>query len=99
MAAKKKGGLGKGLGKGLDSLIPVNDMVSETSTEKVVEVVEVEKIVESALTKAKGNAKALAPSKELDLLTVTDSKGNEKVRQCAENVTRVLLNDPKWLST
>ena len=36
----KKGGLGKGLGKGLDSLIPVNDMVSETSAEKVVEVVE-----------------------------------------------------------
>ena len=56
---------------------------------------EVEKIVESALTKAKGNAKALAPSKELDLLMVTDAKGNEKVRQCAENVTRVILNDPK----
>ena len=33
MATKKKGGLGKGLGKGLDSLIPVNDMVSETSAE------------------------------------------------------------------
>ena len=56
---------------------------------------EVEKIVESALTKAKGIAKALAPSKELDLLMVTDAKGNEKVRQCAENVTRVILNDSK----
>ena len=56
---------------------------------------EVEKIVDSALTKVKGNARALAPANDLDLLTVTDSRGHEKVRQCAENVARVILNDPK----
>ena len=54
---------------------------------------EVEKIVESALRYEKGMTinKPLAP---VQLLTVTDAKGNEKVRQCAENVARVLLNDP-----
>ena len=31
----------------------------------------------------------------MDLLYVTDSKGNEKIRQCAENVARVILNDPR----
>ena len=55
---------------------------------------EVDKIVESALKHDKGVA-IRAPSGSVSLLTVTDSKGNEKVRQCAENVARVILNDPK----
>ena len=55
---------------------------------------EVTKIVESALKYDKG-ASIRSPSDEVQLLTVTDSKGNEKVRQCAENVARVILNDAK----
>lgn len=56
---------------------------------------EVERIVDSALKHDKGT-KAYPPAAVgLDLLTVTDSKGREKVRQCAENVARVILNDPK----
>ncbi len=43
-ASKKKGGKALGLGKGLDSLIPVIDMGEETVEEKVVEKI-VEKIV------------------------------------------------------
>ena len=55
---------------------------------------EVRKIVESALKYDKG-VTINKPSNPVQLLTVMDSKGNEKVRQCAENVARVLLNDPK----
>ena len=54
---------------------------------------EVEKIVESALRHDKGVV-INKPTNPVQLLTVTDSKGNEKVRQCAENVARVILNDP-----
>ena len=55
---------------------------------------EVAKIVESALRYDKG-VTINKPTNPVQLLTVTDSKGNEKVRQCAENVARVILNDPK----
>lgn len=54
---------------------------------------EVEKIVASALRYDKGVV-INKPQSPVQLLTVTDSKGNEKVRQCAENVARVILNDP-----
>ena len=54
---------------------------------------EVGKIVESALHHDKGNKAIPSSAVSLDLLTVTDSKGNEKVRQCAENVARVILGD------
>lgn len=53
---------------------------------------EVDKIVESALKHDKGFSAPVVAS--VSLLTVTDAKGNEKVRQCAENVARVILNDP-----
>ena len=51
MATKKKAGLGKGLGKGLDSLIPVNEVVEVSAAEPIVEVVEVEKVVEKIVEK------------------------------------------------
>ena len=54
---------------------------------------EVDKIVESALKHDKGFSSPVVAS--VSLLTVTDAKGNEKVRQCAENVARVILNDPE----
>ena len=54
---------------------------------------EVDKIVESALKHDKGYSAPVVAS--VSLLTVTDAKGNEKVRQCAENVARVILNDPE----
>lgn len=54
---------------------------------------EVEKIVGSALRYDKGIV-INKPSAPVQLLTVTDSKGNEKVRQCGENFARVILNDP-----
>ena len=54
---------------------------------------ELDKIIESALKHNKGTQ--LQPiTAEVDLLTVTDKSGNTKVRQCAENVARVILNDP-----
>ena len=55
---------------------------------------EVEKIVDSALKHDKGR-KLPVEVHSMDLLYVTDSKGNEKIRQCAENVARVILNDPR----
>lgn len=55
---------------------------------------EVGKIVESALHHDKGTKAYPSAAVSLELLTVTDAKGNEKVRQCAENVARVILNDP-----
>lgn len=56
---------------------------------------EVKKIVESALKHDKGTIKNYQPLPEIDLLFITDSKGNRKIRQCAENVVRVILNDSK----
>lgn len=53
---------------------------------------EVKKIVESALKHNKGQV-VRRPTPDVQLLTVMDSKGNEKIRQCAENVARVILND------
>ena len=54
---------------------------------------ELNKIVESALRHDKGT-QLQSSSNPVQLLTVTDSKGNTKIRQCAENVARVILNDP-----
>ena len=54
---------------------------------------ELDKVIESALKHDKGT-KLQTAAEQLDLLTVTDKNGNTKVRQCAENVARVLLNDP-----
>ena len=54
---------------------------------------ELDKIIESALKHDKGTQ--LQPAvPAVDLLTVTDKNGNTKIRQCAENVARVILNDP-----
>ena len=55
---------------------------------------EVTKIVESALKHDKGTLAVPSAAVELDLLKTTDSKGNEKIRQCGENVARVILGDP-----
>ena len=55
---------------------------------------EVGKIVESALKHDKGTIAVPAAAVELDLLKTQDSKGNEKIRQCGENVARVILGDP-----
>lgn len=55
---------------------------------------EVQKIVESALKHDKGTLAVPSAAVELDLLKTTDSKGNEKIRQCGENVARVILGDP-----
>ena len=55
---------------------------------------EVAKIVESALKHDKGTISVPSAAVELDLLKTTDSKGNEKIRQCGENVARVILGDP-----
>ena len=54
---------------------------------------ELTKIVESALKHEKGTQLSVDTA-GLDLLMVTTKQGT-KVRQCAENVARVLLNDPK----
>ena len=55
---------------------------------------ELDKIVESALRHEKGTQ--LKPiDSDLDLLTITDKNGNTKIRQCAENVARVILGDSK----
>lgn len=55
---------------------------------------EVRKAVESALKFEKGVTKTQHEAKELELLMVTDAKGNEKIRQCGENVARIMLGDP-----
>lgn len=53
---------------------------------------ELDKILESALKHEKGT-QLQAAAAELNLLMVP-TKDGQKVRQCAENVARVLLNDP-----
>lgn len=55
---------------------------------------ELDKIIESALKHDKGTQLQSA-ARDLDLLTITDKNGNTKIRQCAENVARVILGDPK----
>lgn len=57
---------------------------------------EVEKIVESALKHDKGHSAVPAAAEEfgLDLIYVTNKNGDTKIRQCAENVKRILLGDP-----
>ena len=55
---------------------------------------EVVRTVNSALRFEKGITKSQREAKALDLIMTTDSKGNEKIRQCGENVARVILNDP-----
>ena len=54
---------------------------------------ELDKIVDSALRHEKGTPNQLQTS-SVELLTITDKNGNTKIRQCAENVARVILNDP-----
>ena len=54
---------------------------------------ELSKIIESALKHEKGTQLSVNTA-GLDLLMVTTKQGT-KVRQCAENVARVILNDPK----
>ena len=55
---------------------------------------EVVKLVESALKHEKGVVKINRDTDSVELLYVTDKGGKTKVRQCAENVARVLLGDP-----
>jgi predicted P-loop ATPase len=82
----------KGLGDG--SILAACLSENESKCNPPLDSDEVEKIVSSALHHDKGTKAYPAAAVHLDLLTVTDSKGNEKVRQCAENVARVILNDP-----
>jgi predicted P-loop ATPase len=82
----------KGLGDG--SILAACLSENESKCNPPLDSDEVEKIVGSALHHDKGTKAYPAAAVHLDLLTVTDSKGNEKVRQCAENVARVILNDP-----
>ena len=55
---------------------------------------EVRKIVESALRHDKGLSAPVVANTDIDLIYDTDKDGNPKIRQCAENVARVILNDP-----
>lgn len=55
---------------------------------------EVKKIVESALKHDKGLSVPVVAHTDIDLIYDTDKDGNPKIRQCAENVARVILNDP-----
>ena len=55
---------------------------------------EVEKIVDSALRHDKGISAPVVAHTDIDLIYDTDKDGNPKIRQCAENVARVILNDP-----
>lgn len=82
-------------GKGLpDEVITATCQLSnESMCNPPLDTDEVDKIVESALKHDKGH-KLPAEVHGMDLLYVTDSKGNEKIRQCAENVARVILSDP-----
>jgi len=82
----------KGLGDG--SILAACLSENESKCNPPLDSDEVEKIVGSALHHDKGTKAYPAAAVRLDLLTVTDAKGNEKVRQCAENVARVILNDP-----
>ena len=55
---------------------------------------EVDKIVDSALRHATGLSVPVVANTSIDLIYDTDKDGNPKIRQCAENVARVILNDP-----
>ena len=55
---------------------------------------EVRKAVESALKYAKGSLAVKEKYNGLDLIYTTGKDGKDKIRQCTENMTRVLLNDP-----
>ena len=82
-------------GKGLpdDVVLTTCQLSNKSMCNPPLDADEVDKIVESALKHDKGH-KLPAEIRSMDLLYVTDSKGNEKIRQCAENVARVILNDP-----
>jgi predicted P-loop ATPase len=54
---------------------------------------ELDKIIESALKHDKGT-QLQALANELDLIMVPTKDGGQKIRQCAENVARVILGDP-----
>lgn len=55
---------------------------------------ELDKIIQSALRHDKGTSTPVVASTNIDLIYDTDKDGNPKIRQCAENVARVILNDP-----
>lgn len=55
---------------------------------------EIEKIVESARKYTKGQLEAKEKYNGLDLIYVTDKRGNTSVRQCSENMYRVIQQDP-----
>lgn len=55
---------------------------------------EVVKIVESALKHDKGISAPVVAQTDVDLIYGRDKDGNPKIVQCAENVARVILNDP-----
>lgn len=54
---------------------------------------ELDKIIDSALKHDKGT-QLQALANELDLIMVPTKDGGQKIRQCAENVARVILGDP-----
>lgn len=82
----------RGLGDG--SILAACQAENATKCNPPLSEVEVEKIVESALKHDKGTKTYPSNAVELDLLTVPTKGGGEKVRQCGENVARVILGDP-----
>lgn len=82
----------RGLGDG--SILAACQAENATKCDPPLSEVEVEKIVESALKHDKGLSVPVVAKTDINLIYDTDKDGNPKIRQCAENVARVILNDP-----
>ena len=82
----------KGLADG--SILAACLSENETKCNPPLDSAEVEKIVLSALKHDKGISAPVVANTGIDLIYDTDKDGNPKIRQCAENVARVILNDP-----
>lgn len=72
------------------SMIAANEEMCEPPLKPA----ELDKIIDSALKHEKGT-RIQTPAAELELIMVPTKSDGWKVRQCSENVARVLLNDPK----
>ena len=82
----------KGLGDG--SILAACIAENNAKCDPPLDETEVEKIVESALKYDKGISIPTVAKTGVSLIYDTDKDGNPKIRQCAENVARVILNDP-----
>lgn len=82
--------------KGLadDSIYIVCQNENETKCNPPLSAEEVRKIVESALKHDKGTTPPVVANTGIELIYDQDKDGNPKIKQCAENVARVILNDP-----